>query len=366
MGDGGFIAVVTALPEELAPLLSRLSGRAAERRDGARLWRGRLGRTAGPPGLHGRRQRERTARSPLPPRRRPARGPDRGRGRGRRHAGSPARDDRVRRASLRFRRRSSRPGSRLARPGQGAAGRDRGDSLHGRSGRRRGRSAARARGPASPGPSRGRRSRVGVLVSRRGGAGSPVSGAPRDLRRGRRGPAGGPLRVPDPRRPDPARLRRPRCPVPPRDRVEAPRASAPRSRRQRAPRPVRRNPAAVRFECTDGRPRRSPRKNQPHVRALDPAASRADAPRGLGRLSAVSHRGHVRGRGVVGSGGAAQGARGLRERFSHDLTPGLRPPPLQLERGPAGRGRRPGQAAKSSRPGGLPRPPARTRATSSC
>lgn len=44
MGEGGFIAVVTALPEELAPLLARLSGRAAERRDGARLWRGRLGR----------------------------------------------------------------------------------------------------------------------------------------------------------------------------------------------------------------------------------------------------------------------------------------------------------------------------------
>jgi len=42
-GDGGFIAVVTALPEELAPLLARLIGPAAERRDGARLWRGRLG-----------------------------------------------------------------------------------------------------------------------------------------------------------------------------------------------------------------------------------------------------------------------------------------------------------------------------------
>ena len=41
--DGRPVAVVTALPEELGPLLARLDGRSAERRDGARLWRGRLG-----------------------------------------------------------------------------------------------------------------------------------------------------------------------------------------------------------------------------------------------------------------------------------------------------------------------------------
>ena len=41
----GIVAIVTALPEELAPLLGRLRGRTEERRDGGRLWRGSLGST---------------------------------------------------------------------------------------------------------------------------------------------------------------------------------------------------------------------------------------------------------------------------------------------------------------------------------
>ena len=41
----GIVAIVTALPEELAPLLARLRGRTAERSDDRRLWRGSLGST---------------------------------------------------------------------------------------------------------------------------------------------------------------------------------------------------------------------------------------------------------------------------------------------------------------------------------